>query len=109
LSWFRETLHGFVEEAARCALSSTTSPGAPTRRAVIWLFYAAHAAQLERSMVKYLELAHNGDPYGSGFTATGLENRGDTIGVYFGDIGAKPRAWWRAYARRNGYVLIEVR
>lgn len=60
-------------------------------------------------MSKYLQLEHNGDPYGSGFTATELNHREDTIGIYRGDIGAMPRSWWRAYARRNGYVLIESR
>lgn len=60
-------------------------------------------------MVKYLQLTHNGDPFGSGFTATELESRDSTIGIYRGDIGAMPRSWWRAYARRHGYVLMEVR
>lgn len=59
--------------------------------------------------MKFLQLEHNGDPYGSGFTATELDRRDATIGVYRGDIGARPRSWWRAYARRNGYVLREVR
>ncbi len=58
---------------------------------------------------KYIELTPNGDPYGSGFTATELINRHDTIGVYRGDIGAQSRAYWRRYARRNGYKLIEYR
>ena len=57
----------------------------------------------------YLHLSPNGDPYGSGFTATETEYRDDNIGVYRGDIGAQTRQWWRDYANRYGYVLIESR
>jgi hypothetical protein len=55
-----------------------------------------------------LQLAHNGDPYGGGFTAT----QSDTDGVswfYRGDIGPMPRSFWRRYARLHGYTLREVR
>ena len=57
----------------------------------------------------WLTLSHNGDPYGGGFVATESENRNDRYGVYRGDLGARPRSFWRAYARRNGYRLAEAR
>ena len=50
-----------------------------------------------------IEIRPNGDPYGKGFTALQSDNGGDSW--YFrGDIGAKPRQWWRDYARRIGAV-----
>ena len=52
-------------------------------------------------------LNHNGDPYGRGFT--GYEAADDGRTFYRGDLGAQTRAWWRAYARANGYELGEVR
>lgn len=58
---------------------------------------------------KFLVLSHNGDPFGGGFTASEYENRNDQFGVYRGDIGAMPRSFWRTYARKNDYVLVEVR
>ena len=61
------------------------------------------------STVKYIVLSHNGDPYGGGFTGTEMVNRDDDIGIYRGDVGAMSRQWWRNYARRNGYKLIECR
>ncbi len=57
----------------------------------------------------YLHLFPNGDPFGSGFTATETEYRHDDIGIYRGDIGPQTRAWWRVYASRHGYVLVEWR
>ena len=54
-----------------------------------------------------LELQHNGDPYGTGFTATESTDGGHSW-FYRGDVGAMPRAWWRTYARRNGYTLREA-
>lgn len=47
-------------------------------------------------------------PNGRGFTASETRDAGHTW-IYRGDIGAQPRAWWRAYARRNGFKLREVR
>lgn len=58
---------------------------------------------------KYLVLSPNGDPYGRGFTATEMDNPSDNTGIYCGDIGAMSRSWWRNYARRNGYKLVEWR
>ena len=62
-------------------------------------------------MNKILELSHNGDPYGRGFTATEYKDKVEYdsgIGIYRGDIGAMPRAYWRNYAKRNGYTLKEA-
>jgi len=53
-----------------------------------------------------IELDYNGDPYGSGFTGSELTQHG---WVYRGDIGAKPRSWWRWFCRKNGYRLRECR
>lgn len=53
-----------------------------------------------------IQLDWNGDPYGSGFT--GSQNNGDGW-FYRGDIGAMPRAWWRGYAWRMGFILREAR
>lgn len=55
-----------------------------------------------------LELSHNGDPYGSGFSAS-ESNDGGHSWFYRGDIGARPRAWWRDYALCNDYILREAR
>jgi hypothetical protein len=55
-----------------------------------------------------LWLDHNGDPYGTGFTASESTDGGKSW-FYRGDIGAQSRAWWRHYARRNGYTLREAR
>lgn len=60
-------------------------------------------------MSKYLVLEHSGDPYGRGFVATEMKNTTDQYGIYRGDIGAQSRQWWRNYARRNGYQLVEVK
>ena len=60
-----------------------------------------------RPIAGFIELSPNGDPYGRGFTGTETVNRDDRYGVYRGDIGAQTRAWWRAWAARNDYVLIE--
>lgn len=54
-----------------------------------------------------LWLEHNGDPYGSGFTASESTDGGESW-FYRGDVGAMPRAWWRNYARRNGHTLREA-
>ena len=53
-----------------------------------------------------ITLEPNGDPYGRGFTGIETTAFGD---IYRGDIGAQSRAWWRRYARQNGYRLIEWR
>lgn len=55
-----------------------------------------------------LELSHNGDPYGRGFTASESKDNGRSW-FYRGDVGARSRAWWRYYARKQGYVLREAR
>jgi hypothetical protein len=55
-----------------------------------------------------LELSENGDPFGSGYTASESTDGGVTW-YYRGDIGARPRSFWRDYARRNGKILREVR
>ncbi len=55
-----------------------------------------------------LWLQHNGDPYESGFTASESTDGGGSW-FYRGDIGTRPRWWWRDYARCNGYTLREVR
>ena len=56
----------------------------------------------------FILLQRNGGPFGRGFTGIQLEKRDDRFGVYLGNIGARPRSWWRGYARRNGFKLIEV-
>lgn len=66
----------------------------------------ATSVNVEPSPRPILELSHNGDPYGSGFTATESSDGGHTW-YYRGDIGAAPRRFWRGYARRNGYTLRE--
>ncbi len=51
-----------------------------------------------------IEIEPSGDPYGSGFV--GIESRDDGDSWYYrGDIGARPRQWWRDYARREGAIL----
>lgn len=47
------------------------------------------------------------DPFGSGFTGRESKDNGATW-YYRGDIGARPRQWWRDYCRRNRIVLREV-
>lgn len=46
----------------------------------------------------------NGDPFGNGYEGIQSEDGGDSW-FYRGDIGARPRAWWRAYARRENAIL----
>ena len=57
----------------------------------------------------HLRIVHNGDPYGRGFVGSVFESRDAQYGTYLGDIGAMPRYFWRAYARRNQLILIEPR
>ena len=45
-----------------------------------------------------IEIHRNGDPYGGGYTGIQSED-GGTSWFYRGDIGARPRSWWRHYAR----------
>lgn len=54
-----------------------------------------------------LELVHNGDPFGGGFTARESKDDGETW-FHRGGIGARTRQWWRQYARRHGYRLREA-
>lgn len=56
-----------------------------------------------------LELRHNGDSFGSGFEAIELDRPDANTGIFRGDLGARPRSWWRLYAARNGYKLREAR
>jgi hypothetical protein len=51
-----------------------------------------------------LEIYPNGDPFGRGFQGS-LSTDAGASWVFLGSIGAMPRAWWRSYARRNGYAL----
>lgn len=55
----------------------------------------------------HIQLEPNGDPYGRGFVGTLLSSNNATVGPYMGDVGAKSRQWWRNYARKNDYKLIE--
>jgi hypothetical protein len=57
--------------------------------------------------ITILELSQNGDPYGTGFTASESKDGGQSW-FYRGDIGAQTRAFWRRYARRNGHILREA-
>lgn len=60
-------------------------------------------------IMTHIILSPNGDPYGRGFVGM-LANSADAdSGVYMGDVGARPRSWWRTYAKRNAYLLVEVR
>ncbi len=59
--------------------------------------------------VSHIVLSHNGDPFGSGFTGTLQAGRDERYGIYMGDCGAHTRAWWRHYARKHNYILVEVR
>jgi hypothetical protein len=54
-----------------------------------------------------IELQHNGDPYGRGFTASESHDGGASW-FFRGDAGARTRAWWRHEARQIGAVLREV-
>ena len=59
-------------------------------------------------MKPIIEIEPNGDPYGSGYTGVEYTSQAEYntgIGVYRGDIGARPRAWWRSYCFENGYIL----
>lgn len=58
--------------------------------------------------MKYLHLSYNGDSFGRGFVAMETENRNDTVGIYRGDIGARSRQFWRNFAKRNNFKLVEV-
>ena len=51
-----------------------------------------------------IEIRPNGDPFGSGFVGCQSVDGGESW-TYRGDIGARPRDWWRAYARREGAIL----
>lgn len=45
---------------------------------------------------------------GGGFWGTLMPSRHATIGTYMGDVGVRSRAFWRTYAKRNGYLLVET-
>src|SRR3990167_10826800 len=51
-----------------------------------------------------IEIQPNGDPYGSGFTGIESTDNGQSW-FYRGDIGARPRWWWRNYCRRENIIL----
>jgi len=55
-----------------------------------------------------LELSHNGDPFGGGFTASESTDGGNSW-FYRGDIGARSRDYWRRYAVLTNSILREVR
>lgn len=57
-------------------------------------------------MKTILQLEYNGDPFGRGFIAHETRDNGESW-FYRGDIGARPRSWWRDYARRNRFTLRE--
>lgn len=55
-----------------------------------------------------LVLRPNGDPYGMGYYAIEYKDQSEYLtgyGSYRGDIGNQSRSYWRAYARRNNYIL----
>ena len=53
-----------------------------------------------------IQIRLTGDPFGKGFV--GLQsNDGGTSWHYRGDIGERPRWWWRRYARSIGARLRE--
>lgn len=56
----------------------------------------------------FLHLDYNGDSFGRGFVAMETKKRNETTGIFRGDIGARSRNFWRNYAKKNGYKLIEV-
>jgi len=53
---------------------------------------------------KIIEITQNGDPCESGFTGSESEDGGKTW-FYCGDIGARPRWYWRNYCRKNNITL----
>lgn len=56
-----------------------------------------------------IELSPNGDPFGRGFTGSHTVDEDESSWVYWGDIGAQSRDWWRTYCYRNDITLREWR
>lgn len=56
--------------------------------------------------VTHILLAHANS---GGFWGTLAESRDADTGIFMGDIGARSRTFWRNYAKRNGYKLVEER
>lgn len=54
-------------------------------------------------------IERNGDPFESGFVGCQYADPWERYPVYRGDIGAKPRGWWRSYCRQNNLLLREPR
>lgn len=53
-----------------------------------------------------VQLRPNGDYCGRGFTGSQSTDGGRSW-YYRGDIGARPRWWWRGYCGRLGFALRE--
>lgn len=51
-----------------------------------------------------IEIYPNGDPSGRGYQGSESVDNGISW-TFRGDIGARPRRWWRDYCRRNSFVL----
>ena len=51
-----------------------------------------------------IEIQINGDPYGSGFVGSESVDGGKSW-IYRGDIGARPRWYWRNLVRKAGAIL----
>ena len=51
-----------------------------------------------------IEIYPNGDPYGRGFQGSQSID-GGVSWIFRGDIGPRPRWWWRQYCRKNNYKL----
>lgn len=64
------------------------------------------ARRLARAVARppVVEIQPNGDPYGGGWTGSETHDGGASW-VYRGDVGARPRQWWRDYCRRTGRRL----
>lgn len=55
-----------------------------------------------------IEIRPNGDPFGSGFTAT-MSTDGGKTWFYRGDIGARSEKFWRRYCKEHGYGFRKER
>jgi len=56
---------------------------------------------------KIIEIYPNGDPFGRGFCGTEYKDQKEYdsgIGVFRGDIGPRPRSFWRSYCAGK-YIL----
>lgn len=58
--------------------------------------------------MQIIEITPNGDPFGSGFVGTEYQDQTEYesgIGIHRGDLGVKPRRFWRLYCKQFGYIL----